>query len=232
MNLEFLTQVGRNPTLHAHAQLPRAFVCLQRYLNTLSCPSSRQKSPETTELEGLPVSQTPSLLQTLDPQVSLSQPLAATVLKKIKWEPPLKASCAAALYDEEYSSRISYPYTSGASARYVIVSYPTGRIREMPVIPPVGLLYVLSLKPNKRSKARTVTCPQALATFSCKQLYAHSCMEPFCKGRNCPSSLRNAPINCKPPPPPIGNHRGFDRFALPGGGELTTDKVGYGGGAH
>ena len=34
-----------------------------------------------------------------------------------------------------------------------------------------------------------------------------------------------------PPPPTPGDHRGFDRFALPGGGEFDH-KVGYGGGAH
>ena len=41
----------------------------------------------------------------------------------------------------------------------------------------------------------------------------------------------NAPINCKPPAPPMGDHGGFDRFALPGVGEFDH-KVDYGGGAH
>ena len=34
-----------------------------------------------------------------------------------------------------------------------------------------------------------------------------------------------------PPPPRPGEHGGFDRFALPGGGEFDHE-VGYGGGAH
>ena len=48
-----------------------------------------------------------------------------------------------------------------------------------------------------------------------------------------------APINWKPgvppvpppPPPPPRRPRGFDRFALPGGGEFDHE-VGYGGGAN
>ena len=69
MKLEFLTQIGRYPT--SPSQLSRVVLSLQRYLDKLPCPSSRQKPPETTE--SIPVSQTPSLMQILDPQVSLSQ---------------------------------------------------------------------------------------------------------------------------------------------------------------